>query len=128
MRERLKRLNRLRESWAQRKKSTEHRIAKIAAAIFAADEEKLYLVSCLDGDMKTLGLFPDLTTRRLLVLGEERAELARKLETARLAQRHDAMNLRRCELFQEHQKDVLQQKDDAASLEATIDVFLRRNS
>ena len=128
MRERLNRLNRLRESWAQRKKSTEYRIAKIAAAISAADEEKLHLVSCLDGNMNTLGLFPDLATRRLLALGEERAELARKLETAWVAQRHDAMNLRRCELFQERQKDILQQKDDAASLEATIDVFLQRNS
>ena len=128
MRERLKRLNRLRESWAQRKKSTEYRIAKIAAAIFAADEENLYLANCLDGNMDTLGLFPELTTRRLLALGEERAELARKLETARVVQRQDAMNLRRCEFFQKRQKDILQQKDDAASLEATIDVFLQRNS
>ena len=43
MPERLKRLNRLRESWAQRKKSTEYRIAAIAAEIsrISAEEEHL---------------------------------------------------------------------------------------
>ncbi len=127
MRERLRRLNRLRESWAQRKKSTEYRIAAIANEISRVNAEEEHLVKSLDGDGGTLSRFPDLLTRRLSAIGGEKGRLAQKMESAKAVYRSDSMNLRRCEIFQERQKAVLEQKEEAAQLESTIEVFLQQN-
>ncbi len=78
MPERLKRLNRLRESWAQRKKSTEYRIAAIATEISRVEAEEEHLARGLDGEMGHLSLFPDLLTRRLLAIDDEKKKLAAK--------------------------------------------------
>lgn len=128
MPERLKRLNRLRESWAQRKKSTEYRIAAIATEISHISAEAEHLARGVDKGTGPLSLFPYLSTRRLLAINEEKKKLAAKMDSAKVAHRHDALNLRRCEIFQERHKLVLRQKDEAASLESTIDVFLQRRS
>jgi hypothetical protein len=124
--ERLKRLNRLRESWAQRKKSTEYRIAAIATELSCISAEEEYLARGLDGGRGTLSLFPDLSTRRLLAIDDEKKKLANKMETAKVAHRHDSLNLRRCEIIHQRHKLLLRQKDEAKSLESTIEVFLQR--
>lgn len=126
MPERLKRLNRLRESWAQCKKSTEYRIAAIAAELSRASAEEEHLARGLDGEMGTLSLFPDLLTRRLLAIDDEKKKLGTKMDSAKTTQRQDSLNLRRCEIFQERHKLVLRQKEEADSLEATIEVLLQR--
>ena len=126
MPERLKRLNRLRESWAQRKRSTEYRIAAIATELNRIGAEEEQLARGLDGEMGPLSLFPDLLTRRLLVIDDEKKKLAAKMDSVKVIQRQDALNLRRCEIFQDRHKLFLRQKDEAASLESTIEVFLQR--
>ena len=125
MPERLKRLNRLRESWAQRKKSTEYRIAAIATEISRISAEADHLARGVDKGTGPLSLFPDLSTRRLLAINDEKKNLAAKMDATKKTHRHDALNLRRCEIFQEKHKLVLRQKDEAASLESTIEVFLQ---
>lgn len=126
MLERLKRLNRLRESWAQRKKSTEYRLAAIATEMTRIGAEEEQLARGLDGEKGTLSLFPDLLTRRLLVIDDEKKKLAAKMDSVKVIHRQDALNLRRCEIFQERHKLLLRQKDEAAFLESTIEVFLQR--
>ncbi len=126
MPERLKRLNRLRESWAQRKKSTEYRIAAIATELSRASAEEEHLAQGVDSGEGPLRLFPDLATRRLLAIDDEKKKLATRMESVKATLRQDSLNLRRCEIFQERHKDHLRQKDEAASLEATIEVFLQR--
>ena len=126
MPERLKRLNRLRESWAQRKRSTEYRIAAIVTEITRIGAEEEHLARGLDGEKGTLSLFPDLLTRRLLVIDGEKKKLAAKMDSVKVIHRQDALNLRRCEIFQDRHKDFLRQKDEAAALESTIEVFLQR--
>lgn len=128
MPERLKRLNRLRESWAQRKKSTEYRIAAIATELSRASAEEEHLARGADSGKGPLSLFPDLLTRRLLAIDDEKKKLATKMDSVKVIHRHDSLNLRRCEIFQERHKLLLRQKDEAASLEATIEVFLQRKS
>jgi hypothetical protein len=71
-------------------------------------------------------LFPDLSTRRLLAIDDEKKKLASKMEAAKATHRQDSLNLRRCEIFQERHKLLLRQKDEAAFLESTIEVFLQR--
>ena len=117
----------MRESWAQRKKSTEYRIAAIAAEISRVHEEEEHLVKGLDGQIATLSHFPDLLTRRLSAVGGEKARLAKKMESAKAVYRTDSMNLRRCEIFQERQEAIVTQKEEAARLESTIEVFLQRS-
>jgi len=124
--ERLKRLSRLRDSWAQRKKSTEYRIAAIATEISRASAEEAHLAKGVDSGTGPLSLFPDLLTRRLLAIDDEKKKLATKMDSAKATHRQDALNLRRCEIFQERHRLVLRQKDEAASLEATIEVLLQR--
>lgn len=126
MRERLRRLSRLRESWAQRKKSTEYRIAAVATAISRVSAEEEHLASRLDDLTGILRLFPDVSIRRLLAIGEEKAKLNLKMESAKTTHRLDSLNLRRCEIFQERQRVLLGQKEEAALLENTIEVFLQR--
>lgn len=126
MRERLRRLSRLRGSWAQRKKSTEYRIAAIAMEISRVNAEEERLARSLDGETGTLSLFPDLSTRWLLTIGDEKAKLNLKMESAKVTHRLDSLNLRRCEIFQERQKILLEQKEEAALLENTIEAFLQR--
>lgn len=126
MPERLKRLNRLRDSWAQRKKSTEYRIAAIATELSRAGAEEEHLAKGVDAGTGPLSLFPDLATRRLLAIDDEKKKLAAKMDSAKATHRQDALNLRRCEIFQERHKVLLRQKDEAGSLEATIEVLLQR--
>ena len=128
MPERLKRLNRLRDSWAQRKKSTEYRIAAIATELSRASAEEEHLAKGVDSGTGPLSLFPDLSTRRLLAIDDEKKMLATKMESAKATHRQDSLNLRRCEIFQERHKLLLRQKDEAAFLESTIEVFLQRKS
>jgi hypothetical protein len=128
MPERLKRLNRLRESWAQRKKSTEYRIAAIATELSRASAEEEHLAKGVDEGTGPLSLFPDLSTRRLLAIDDEKKRLASKMESVKAIHRQDSLNLRRCEIFQERHKLLLRQKDEAAFLESTIEVFLQRKS
>ena len=128
MPERLKRLNRLRESWAQRKKSTEYRIAAIATELSRVSAEEEHLASGVDSGAVPLSLFPDLATRRLLAIDDEKNKLAIKMESVKVTHRQDSLNLRRCEIFQERHKLLLRQKDEAAFLESTIEVFLQRKS
>ena len=73
-----------------------------------------------------MSLFPDLSTRRLLAIDDEKKKLAAKMESVKATHRQDALNLRRCEIFQERHRLLLRQKDEAASLESTIEVFLQR--
>ena len=128
MPERLKRLNRLRESWAQRKKSTEYRIAAIATELSRASAEGEHLAQGVDEGTGPLSPFPDLSTRRLLAIDDEKKRLAIKMDSAKVTHRQDSLNLRRCEIFQERHKLLLRQKDEAASLESTIEVFLQRKT
>ena len=128
MPERLKRLNRLRESWAQRKKSTEYRIAAIATEISRASAEEERLAKGVDIGTGPLSLFPDIATRRLLAINDEKKKLASKMESAKATHRQDSLNLRRCEIFQERHKLLVRQRDEAAFLESTIEVFLQRKS
>ncbi|MDP1702507.1 MAG: hypothetical protein Q8L53_16320 [Aestuariivirga sp.] len=128
MPEKLKRLNRLRESWAQRKKSTEYRIAAIATELTSASAQEEHLARGVDSGKGPLSLFPDLATRRLLAFDDEKKKLATKMDSAKVTHRHDSLNLRRCEIFQERHKLLLRQKDEAASLESTIEEFLQRKS
>ena len=103
MPERLKRLNRLRESWAQRKKSTEYRIAAIATEISRISAEADHLARGVDKGTGPLSLFPDLSTRRLLAINDEKKNLAAKMDATKKTHRHDALNLRRCEILGETQ-------------------------
>src|SRR6187549_1107932 len=104
MPERLKRLNRLRDSWAQRKKSTEYRIAAIATEISRASAEEERLAKGVDAGTGPLSLFPDLATRRLLAIDDAKKKLASKMEAVKATHRQDSLNLRRCEIFQERHK------------------------
>ncbi len=126
MPERLKRLNRLRESWAQRKKSTEYRIAAIATELSRASAEEEHLARGVDSGTGPLSLFPDLATRRLLAIHDEKKKLGAKMDSVKVIHRQDSLNLRRCEIFQERHKLLLRQKGEAAFLESTIEVFLQR--
>lgn len=125
MPERLNRLKRLRTAWAQRKKSTEYRIASVARKLSLLSAEEQHLMKCRDGDMGLFGLFADVSTRRLLLIRDQNVELAKKMDALRSVHLNDSLNLRRCEIFEERQALELKQKAEAASLEATIDVFLQ---
>ena len=119
-------MNRLRDSWAQRKKATEYRIAAIATELSRASAEEEHLARGVDSGTGPLSLFPDLATRRLLAIDDEKKKLASKMESVKAIHRQDSLNLRRCEIFQERHKLLLRQKEEAAFLESTIEVFLQR--
>jgi hypothetical protein len=124
--ERLRRLKRLRKSWELRKISTEYRITAIGAQLSESNMEEGYLVDCLDGEIGLLNLFPDISIRRLLEISDQKAQLERKMASAKATHYHDSLNLRRCEIFEERQGLEFNQKNEAASLEAIVEVFLSR--
>jgi hypothetical protein len=125
MPERLKRLKRLRAAWAQRRKSTECRIASVANRISSLNAEEQHLIECRDGEMGLFGLFADVSTRRLLLLRNQNVDVAKKMDALRATHLDHSLNLRRCETFEERQALELRRKDEAASLEAAIEVFLQ---
>jgi hypothetical protein len=122
----LKRLQRLRETWALRKRSTEMRMAAFNVRLSANGRDEDYVLTCLSGGAGTASLFPDLAMRRLQTLGRMRGEMERELASLQAAHRHDMMNLRRIEILEDRHRRALQQKDDAALLDVAIEGALLR--
>jgi hypothetical protein len=126
MPDRLKRLKRLRETWATRKRSTEMRMAACNVRLLAHGRDEDYVLTCLSGGAGTASLFPDLAMRRLQTLGRMRGEMERELASLQAAHRHDMMNLRRIEILEDRHRRALQQKEDAALLDVAIEGALLR--
>jgi hypothetical protein len=126
MPDRLKRLKRLRETWATRKRSTEMRMAASNGRLAAQERDENYVLTCLSGGAGTASLFPDLAMRRLQTLGRLRAEMERELASLQDAHRHDMMNLRRSEILEDRHRHELHQKNDAALLDVAIEGALFR--
>jgi hypothetical protein len=124
MPERLKKLKRLSAAWSQRKKSTDRRIAAAADQIALLHAEERNLMDRRDGDMGLFGLFADVSTRRLLLLRDQKLDIARKMDALRAVLLNDSLNLRRCEISGEKQALELRRKGEAAALEAVIEAFL----
>jgi hypothetical protein len=127
MPERLKRIGKMRDAWAQRKKSTEYRIASIATEIFKLNGEEELLIKFHDGNKGLVDLFPEVSILRLIGLNDQKAEFNKKMDFARAAHRQDSLGLKRCEIFEERLASDLRQKDEADALESIFEVFLLRN-
>ena len=128
MAERLKKLKRLRHTWEQRKRSTEYKMAAIATEISQVNAEEQHLAKCLDGGEGLYGQFTDLVAQRLHGAANRKASLGAKMDSVRVIHRKDAMNLRRCEILEGRQKSDLERREEAASLENILEVFLSRKS
>ena len=126
MPDRLKRLKRLRETWALRKRSTEMRITVCNGRLAEHGRDEDYVLGCLGGGAVTASLFPDLAMRRLQTLGRLRAEMERELASLQSAHRQDMLNLRRSEILEDRYRRELQHRDDAALLDVAIEGFLFR--
>jgi hypothetical protein len=125
---RLKRLKRLREAWTQRKRSTELQMSLMAVKLSACDTDEGYLVRCLASDGGIGSLFPDIVTRKLLLLGARKNEIKKELDAICMVHRRYSMNVRRCEIIAERHKKELDQKAEATALEVAIDGFLGRKA
>jgi hypothetical protein len=124
LRERLKRLEKLRQAWEQRKRATELRMSTITAKLSAARSDEEYVVSCLEGSAGQVRLFPDILTQRLAKISKQKEQKNRELESVRAIHYQDSLNLRRCEILEKKQRTEMKLKDEAAALADTIDVFL----
>jgi hypothetical protein len=124
MPDRLKKLKRLRETWALRKRAMELRIARTGVKIadMTSEEEKLF--QSLDANAGTGHLFPEIVTRRLASLSNQKSQLNRELGVMRRDHLEDSQNLRRSEILEDRQRLDLERRQESAALEATIEVFL----
>ncbi len=126
MPERLNKLKRLRGSWEQRKKSSQIQIAALAASIAASTREVELLMSRADEDVGTFGQFPDLCTSRLLTMHEDITKLNEQMDETRDVHKRNSMNFRLCQTLESKERLEVGRQDECASLESSIDIFLRR--
>lgn len=122
--ERSRQLKRLRETWAQRKKSIELQISVVLNRLAQVKSDEAELCLSFDGDGRKSSLFPEILTRKLAKLSNQRAELNREMDAMQLVHTQDCLSLRRCEILEERQRLEHNLGLQALALEASIEVFL----
>jgi hypothetical protein len=128
VKERLKKLARLRETWSQQKRATQYRMSSVLGKLTQMKTDKESLLNFHANNSEVSSLFPDVVMRKLIANGSQTLELNKELDLICSTYRQDSLNLKRCEILEQRQETACRQQDEAVALEVAIEAFLARKS